>query len=176
MGSFLKFRKTKKDPVILCGFLLLCCALGYFLWIPPKASRDVAKLRACEVNIKQLQTALSAYLIEHGKYPAYLSELYPEYTGKLDAFVCPAKKRTIYTKEDIDSKSGYVLLMPSKSPLTDNDYDQPLLCDRRANHLNKFDKLWGGNILFNYKGFGYCLWMPDKRAISDWKDRFDFPE
>ncbi len=176
MGNFLKFRRTKKNPMILGGVVLLFCVLGYFLWVPLKASRDVAKLRACEKNIKQLQPALSAYLMEHGKYPAKLSDLYPRYIGKLDVFVCPAKKRTIYAKEDIDSKSGYVLLMPSKSPLSDEDYDQPLLCDRRANHLDKFDKLWGGNILFNYKGCGYCQWMPDKRAISDWKDRFDFPE
>jgi len=171
MDAFLKFRKTRKEPVILGGVVLLCSVLGYFLWVPLKASRDVARLHACAENIKQLRKGILEYLMEHENYPAKLSELYPKYIGSLDVFICPAKKRNIHGAEEINARSGYVLLLSPETPLKDTD--QPILCDRRANHLDKFDKLWTGNVLFSD---GHITSIIDKKAVSDWKYRFDFHE
>lgn len=171
MDKFLKFRRTKKDPVILVGFVILICALGYLLCPALKASRDVSNLRACTENVKQLRTGLSAYLMDHGKYPGELSELYPKYIGKIDTFVCPAKKRTIKNAESIDSYSGYVLLMPNIKP--SKDCDQPLICDRRGNHLNKFNKLWCGNVLYCD---GIINSPMDSRAVDALNYKYDFPE
>jgi hypothetical protein len=164
--------------ISLGGVGILVGMLVVMFWYPVKAARLVAKSRACEQNIKQLRTAISAYLKEHKTYPPKLSALYPQYVSDLNVFVCPGNPIRIDSPEEIDSRSGYALLLPGVAPIREDDIivdDRPLLCDRRLNHLGKTGELWGGHILYCDEHF---QWKMDRRAVGEWENsfRFDFPE
>ncbi len=138
--------------------------------------RVVTKLRACEKNIKQLNVALAAYAKDHGAYPLKLSDLYPKYVGDLNVFICPGNPKRIDNPGEIDSKGGYVLLLPGGSPSKDVVDDRPLLCDRRFNHRDHSGGPWGGTILCCD---GHFMFYLDKRATNRWGTSpytFDFPE
>jgi hypothetical protein len=114
---------------------VIVALLVLMFWYPLIAARVVAKASACEENIEQLRTGLSAYLKDHKAYPVRLSALYPKYVSDLSVFECAGSPKRIERVEEIDSRSGYVLLLPGITP---SEYDdRPLLCDRRSNHLGE---------------------------------------
>jgi len=163
-------KTSTKTSLVAVGIVV--ALLVVMLWYPLKAARNVSKLRACMENLKLLDVALSVYLKDHGRYPAKLADLYPKYVSNLNLFVCPGNPRKIDSPEEIDSEGGYVLLLRGVTP-SEADF-RPLLCDRRSNHLDKVDLLYGGNILFDD---AVRMWKPDKRSDVEWEssDKFDFP-
>ena len=154
--------KSKRAPILqLLMLAILCGLLTYWLWYPLKATRVVAKSRACMNNLKGLGVAMDLYRQAYGHFPAKLSDLYPKYITDLGSFSCPGNPREIRRPEDIDSLAGYVLFkvdVPA-DPLSSLDWmDKPLLTDRRRNHPGKMNGVWGGNILY---ADGHVQWMPD---------------
>jgi prepilin-type processing-associated H-X9-DG protein len=113
-------------------------------------------------NLHQLGIAMNLYREAYARFPSKLSALYPKYVSDLNLFSCPGSPRKIHGREDIDSLSGYVLFtvaVPIDATNTDSSWmDEPLLTDRRRNHLGKMDGVWGGNILY---ADGHVEWMPD---------------
>ena len=162
-------KTSARVSLVILGVIVF--VLIVMLWYPLKAARVVAKARACTNNIKSLNLAFSDYLKDHKTYPAKLSALYPQYVNDLNLFVCPGNPRRIRNPEEIDSRSGYVLLLPAVAPSEFDD--RALLCDRRSNHLDKTGELWGGIVLFCD---GRYVFRGDTRTEHDLTSKFDFPE
>jgi len=168
------FKRPTKIEVFVIALIL---AVIYVMVIPAiLSSRSRGKRVACTGNIKKLNAALVAYANDHGAYPQKLSDLYPKYVSDLNVFVCPGKPKKITQPEEIDSKGGYVLLLPGGSPSTDVSDDRRLLCDRRFNHRDGWGEPWGGNVLYCD---GHQLMNMDKAVTNRSAGSlptFDFPD
>lgn len=65
---------------------------------PPDRDEDInkqdeRKVEACEQNLIKIGQALAAYQKEHGRFPDWLSDLYPEYLSDKQFLLCPADER-----------------------------------------------------------------------------------
>jgi len=75
-------------------------------------AKENAQSAVCISNLKQLAMACILYANDHeGVLPFRLSELYPEYVGGLEVFVCPVSGKEI-SRATIDAMSDYRLAIP----------------------------------------------------------------
>ena len=111
--------KKRVGSVVVAGCLMLFLSAVSFAENQEKANqglssqeifekaRQEALLSRCRLNMKQLIFALRMYVVDYGKFPDRLSDLYSDYAGSLKLFTCPVTKEEITNKEEIDTKSSY---------------------------------------------------------------------
>ncbi len=105
----------------------------------------------CAENIKQILLGCYLYANDHkGNFPDKLSDLYPNYVSDLKVFQCPAKRKKIRTKNEIDAKTAYILI---KGITKKDRFDRVAIYEPIENHGD------GCNV-----GFvdGHVKWVEEK--------------
>lgn len=140
--------ERRRRPIHLGGAALILVIVGSLIVSKVYFDRRLARAREtarrieCQNNLKILVLGQNSYAGDHsGEYSEKLSDLYPKYVTRLEIFTCPsAGGPKISSKEEIDSKTGYVLL----KGLTDSSpVEEVLMYERPENHRQD-----GGNVAY----------------------------
>ncbi len=122
---------------VVVGITVLVFVISILLAILMPAvhtAQGRAQAAVCMNNLQQLHLACAGYAAENdGRMPDRLSQLYPDYIGGLDVFVCPGTGDAIGSEEEIEAGTSYVYLAAGKR-MAEIGPDDVIARDKPGNH------------------------------------------